>query len=498
MTIQNLGKILFLIIFSINLFASDVNINISAPAIYKGETVSFTITANSSDVRFPNINDIEGFAILATSSSSSTSIINSSISKKISKTYTFRPLKNVVIPSFEVIVDGNTLKTTSKKISVIKPSQSKNGDKFIIELKLDKQNLKVGESTILKILFKQRIDARADKLNINEPKIENFWIKKIAKENKYAQGDYIVKEFNYLLFAQKAGNFNISSIEADIGRLVQNSYGNRFFNDPFFNSVNNSIKWDKIYSNNLNIKVESLPNNIELYGDFHINAFVDKMEVKQNKPINLTIKIKGIGNIDDIEKFNLDLDQAVVYANKPEIKSQLINGNYAGSFEQKIAIIANSNFTIPSFKLIYFDKLTQKIKTIKTSSIDIKIKGNIGIKEQQPVIQKSLNSSSSKVKTIFIKQNDNLQYLYFILGLLIGGVIVYLALKKKSNSVIKKENDIIKLIKNTKDNKKLFEILLPYAKEHQDIGDILELLEKNIYTKTNHKINKQKLYDIFL
>jgi hypothetical protein len=500
MTIQNLGKILFILLFSVNLFASNVGISISAPAIYKGESVSFTITTNSSDVEFPNITNIEGFAILGTSSSSSTSIINGSISKKISKTYTFRPTKDVVIPSFKIEVNGDSLKTDAKKISVIKPSQSKNGDKFIVELKLDKQNLKVGESTRLRVLFKRRVDANADKLNINEPKIANFWLKKIEKENKYVQGNYIIQEFDYLIFAQKAGSFTIDSIIADIGRLVQNSYGGGFFNDPFFNSISSSIKWEKIYSNSLNIKVQSLPNSIELYGDFHINSIVDKIVVKQNKPVNLTISIDGVGNIDDIQKFDLDLDDAVVYVNKPEINSKLVNDNYAGIFEQKIAIIANNDLTIPSFKLTYFDKLTQKIKTIRTKPIDIKVQGGILVKEQQPIVQKAsiADINKSKVKTVIVKQNNNLQYLYFILGLFIGSVVTYFIFKQKSKYIPKKENNIIKLIKNTKDNKKLFEILLPYAKEHQDISDILKQLEENIYKKSDHKINKQKLYDIFL
>ena len=498
MIIQNLGKILFILIFSINLFASNVNITISAPAIYKGETVSFTLTANSSDVEFPNITTIEGFSILGTSNSSSTSIINGNITKKISKTYTFRPTKDVIIPSFNIKVDGNNLKTDSKKISVIKPSKSKNGDDFIVELKIDKQNLKVGESTKLRVLFKQKLNARANRLNINEPKITNFWLKEIQEENKYSQGDYLVQEFDYLIFAQKAGDFTIDPIEADIGKLVRNSYGGGFFNDPFFNTVTTSIKWTKIYSNTLNIKVESLPNNIELYGDFHINSSVDKTTVKQNKPVNLTININGVGNIDDIEKFNLDLDDAVVYANKPEIKSQLINDNYAGTFKQKIAIIANNDLTIPSFELKYFDKLTQKVKTIKTKQIDIKVKGGIISKKQKPIIQKTSIVAENKPEVKIIKQNNNLQYLYFIVGLLIGSVITYFILKQKSKDIPKKENDIIKLIKNTKDNKKLFEILLPYAKEHQDISDILKQLEENIYKQTNHKINKQKLYDIFL
>ena len=66
---------------------------------------------------------------------------------------------------------------------------------------------------------------------------------------------------------------------------------------------------------------------------------------------------------------------------------------------------------------------------------------------------------------------------------MVGSGVTYFIFKQKSKDVPKKENDIIKLIKNTKDNKKLFEILLPYAKEHQDIGDILKQLEENIYKK---------------
>jgi len=203
MTIQNLGKIIFLTIFSINVFASNVNIKVSAPVIYKGDTVSFTITANSSDVVFPNLSNIKGFRIFGTSSSSATYITNNGIEKQISKTYTFKPTKTITIPSFDIEVDGKILKTTSTKISVIKPSQSKNGDEFIVELKVDKNNLKVGESTILRILIKRRLDSKANKLSMDDPKITNFWIKNIESENNYSQGDYIVQEVDYLIFAQK-------------------------------------------------------------------------------------------------------------------------------------------------------------------------------------------------------------------------------------------------------------------------------------------------------
>ena len=144
---RKISTILFLLFLTINLIASEVSINVSAPAIYKGENVSFTLTATSSDVEFPNITQIDNFPILGVSSSSSTSIINGSYSKKISKTYTFSPTKNVTIPSFKIKLDGKTYTTNQKDISVLQPSKSKNGDPFIVELKLDKNNLRVGEST---------------------------------------------------------------------------------------------------------------------------------------------------------------------------------------------------------------------------------------------------------------------------------------------------------------------------------------------------------------
>jgi hypothetical protein len=497
---KSLGKILFLLFFTINLIASEVSISVSAPAIYKGENVSFTLTASSSDVEFPNITQIDNFPILGVSSSSSTSIINGSYSKKISKTYTFKPTKNVTIPSFKIKVDGKTYTTKQKNISVLQPSKSKNGDAFMVELKLDKNSLRVGESTKLRVFFKQRLNARADKLNINEPKIENFWVKKIDNNQQYSQGEYIVQEFNYMIFAQKAGTFHIDSIEADIGHIVRNYNGGGFFNDPFFNSMTNQLSWKKIYSNDLDIKVEALPNNLELYGDFHIKASTDKTTVYANKPVNLTVKIDGIGNIDDIEKFDINIPNAIVYADKPNIKSQLINGEYSGAFTQKIAIISDSDFTIPSLELKYFDKLTNKIKNIQTKPLDIKVHGGNLAKMQEPMVQKAktIQTNQAVQKQVIVNTSDNLEYLYFLIGILIGSVGTYLVMKQTNKKEIKKENDIIKVIKGAKSDKVLFDILLPYSKENSTISDILKLLEENIYKKTNHKINKQKLYDIFL
>jgi len=497
---KHLGKIVFLLLCTMQLIAGSVNLKVSAPAIYKGDSASFTIVASGDDVEFPNVTDIDGFAITGTRTSSQTSIINGKVSKTVSKTYTLSPKKDVTIPPLIVKVDGDQLKTQEKKISVIKPQASKNGDPFIVELKVDKNRLKVGESTTLNILFKQRLNAKADKLNLNEPKIDNFWIKKIGDKKQFSQGQYIVTQYSYLIFAQKAGTFKISPVEADIGRLSQRSMGG-FFNDPFFNSMNAQINWQKIYSNSLQMQVDALPDGIELYGDFHIRASVDKKEVFANKPVNLTIDINGIGNIDDIQKFDIALADAIVYPDKPQIDSHLVNGKYQGTFREKIAIIGDSDFTIPSMKLTYFDKKTNTIKTIKTEPIAIKVTGQSASTKNGPVVQTltPVKKVHDQVDTkVVVKENKELNYLFLLIGLILGSVITYFIMSKKYRTDKTKENDMVTLIKKSKDDKKLFEILLPYSKDDEVISDILKLLEENIYKKADHKIDKQKLYDIFL
>lgn len=495
---QTLGKLIILIFFTIDLFATNVSLDLDTPAIYKGDIASFTIMADSSDVEFPDIEDIEGFTILGKSSSSSTSIINGRYSKKVSTTYSFRPTKDVTIPSFSVKVDGDTLKTTPKKISVIKPTKSKDGDKFVVELSVKDTTLKVGQSTRLKIIFKRRLDAKADKLNLNEPKIENFWVKPIDGSKQYSKGQYIVQEFSYIIFAQKAGKFTIEPVEVDVGKVVRDSR-NSFFNDPFFSSMTNQLRWSKIYSNSITVDVEPLPNNMELYGDFTIKASVDKNEVYANKPVDVTISIDGEGNVDDIKQFDINIPNVVTYPDKPTVEAKVVNGEYKGTFTQKIVCIGDANFTIPPFELKYFDKKTQKVKTIQTKAIDIKVK-NSGKIANAPVVQKIETSTKpieKVVSNIVTKEDDTQKYLYMLIGFILGVGLTYILTKPKKET-IKKEKPIVVEIKKAKDDKTLFNLLLPYAKEYDEVGDILNKLEENIYKNGTNKIDKQKLYDIFL
>lgn len=504
---KTLGKILILTIAVALHLSAGVKATVNAPAVYKGDSVNLTISAEGDKVLFPEIDAIDLNPINGTSSSQSTTIINGDVSRQVSKVYSFTPQKSLTIPPYEVNVDGKTYKTKAIKVSVLKPTASKKGEPFMVEMHVDKKEAYVGESIDLTISFKQKLDAHADKLQLGEPKLENFWVKKEQNVQKSNEGDYIVQTIHYRLFPQKEGNYTINPIEADIGTLTQRRRGigtfqDSFFNDPFFDAFGQRLKWKKIFSNQLNLHIKPLPENLELFGDFEISASVDKKSVHANKPLNLTIMIKGEGNIDDIKKFDLDIDNAIVYADEPKISSQLVNGVYQGEFTQKISIIADSNFTVPSISLKYFDKTSQAVKTIHTKPIEITVVGG-GKALSKPTIevsQKSVvqapNKSLEKEKVVTYDEKSYIKYLFLLAGILLGGALSYIFTHLKKQDV-KKPHDIIKSIKKAKTDRALFDLLLAYSKKGKVVSDALAKLEENIYKNRQHKIDKDALMDFF-
>ncbi len=492
-----LGSLILLIV---NIFAS-VDVSISSPVVYRGDIVNYTISADGTDIDFPEITEIDNYPIIGTSSAQSINIINGVTTRTISKTYSFRPDKSVTIPSFNVKADGKSYKTKKLKVEVLKPQASKYGEPFILEMRLNKKEAFVGEPIELTVAFKRKLNAHLNKLQLSEPKLDNFWVKRVDRVENGSEKDYISEKSYYIIFPQKAGEFKIPPIEALIG-IVQNSRG--AFNDPFFSTFIQDLDWHKIYSNDLNLTVHPLPDNLELYGKYKIEAKADKTKVYANKPVNLTITIEGEGNIDDIKKFNPTIDSAIVYADEPKISSQLVGGVYRGTFTQKIAIIADSNFTIPPMELKYFDKDTKKVKTIKSKPIDIEVIGGDKSISKSSSIEVTPSSkietpqvqTITKTKIVKVKEKAYIKYIFLLVGFILGagGVLGFYLIK---NRVTKRESDMVKEIKKAKNDRELFNILLPYAKKDKIISNALNRLEENIYKNGKNKIDREELMEVF-
>lgn len=483
----NLGRLVFILLIALNLYA-DVSAKPDRYAIYRGESVKVTLSATG-NAHFPDISDIAGYQILGTNSSSSIKIINGQMTKTSSKTLSFKPDKNITVPSFSIEVDGNIQSTTPFDIVVKDPVASSNGDEFVVELSLDKYELMVGESAKLSVIFKMKTTSRVDDIRLSDPKLPNFWVESLGQGKQKIDGEYIKMSMNYLIFPQKSGEFEIAPIKASIGVDMGGI-------DPFFSSMFRNLDYKQIYSNSAKIKVNSLPNGLTVYGDFEIRAQADKKSVNAGEPVNFTIKIRGVGNVDDISSFEIKDPNLLVYTNDPELQRGMVAGEYGGEFSQKFAIVSESNFTIPSFSFSFYDKNSKNSKTIKTEPIDIEV-----IPRPTPNLP---TNTIPQEPTYSVLPTNVINYkpgiLMMLASFIFGGLSFYIIsnIKFKRVNKDKKERDIKDKIKKAKTDKELSRLLLPYTNKSQKIDEILSLLDENIYKNKNHKIDKKEIITEFV
>ncbi|MSN96945.1 protein BatD [Campylobacter sp. FMV-PI01] len=486
MKILNLGKIFILFIFCINLYAN-VEIKLDKPAIYRGDIANFSIIANGSNVEFPTIKEIDGYQILGVSNSNKTIIINGDVKKTEIKSYSFRPDGDVEIPSFEVLIDGKKFNTNPVKIDVVEPKATKDGEDFVLEIGVDKKEIMLGDSVKLYLKFKYKIDAKIDDFKLDFLNVDGLSIKQISKPNIAREDDYIINVIEFSITPLVAGEFNSLKSLAYIGRYEDNGY-------PF--DIFSNLNYKKFFSNSLNLNVKPLPDGAKIYGKFDIKSSVDKKVVNANEPVNLTLQIKGVGNLQNIEKFSLNLPNGVVYSNEPDIKTISVNNENSVEFLQIFSIVSDMNFTIPSFSFSYFDRDLNSTKTIKSDPINIEVKNQPSKSNLNQVMPPKIQKNSSNKTLDTTHQNDK-NLLYLMVGILSGFLAFFVFSKIKKFRLSKEDKPIIWQISKVKNDKELFNILLPYAKSSDFIDKILQNLEENLYKNSNHKIDKKAIIRYF-
>lgn len=457
---------IFFQFFILTLFA-DVNLYVK-DKIVKGEPLVFTLEISGNDVKFPNLSLIDGNSVQEISSSISTNVINSEITKVIKKSYSFIPTKDFIFPSLEFEVDGKKYYTNEKNIILEKASKTKS-DIFDLTIKIDKKEFYVGENFILKMVFKHKKDLQIIGLALGKPNFENFWYKQIDDTKRYEENDFSVIELKFLMTPLKEGNLTINPM------LLQAQVM-----DDSFRSFFSTTKDVNIYSNELNFDVKALPSNIKLIGNFEIETSIDKQKVKHGEAISYKLKIKGTGNIDDISNIKLPIDDVTIYENKPEIKTYISNDKYEGTYEKVYSIIPNKSFTIPSLNFEFFDKEQQKVISKTTKSYDIEVEDTET--REEVVLEKAKNENKAlESKEIIVEKiSFKDRVIFFILGVLFAVLVfsIYFYINRYKN--IKKEElkPLSKKVKETKTKVELIKILAVYMKIDTRLDTLIFQLEK--------------------
>lgn len=464
-------KILFLILF-FNLYVF-ANVKIYAPKTFtKGESLVFSFEVVGEDIKFPKIEKIDNYIVENLGSSRSIQVINGDYSEKITRRYRLFPKKDITLPSFTFEVSGKEFKTEEIEIKSKKLSKTIS-PYFDLTLIPSKKELYVGDSLILKLLFKYKKGLQITDLGFDKPHFDGFWYKRLNNTSKqYEENAYIIQELDFLLFPQRSGELKIEPLKVDVQMLDTSRSNNSF---SFFS---NSTKHLKVYSNEMSLKVNDLPNGLNLIGEFNVKASIDKNEINQGKSISYKLEIDGYGNFDDIGDLKLDLQDVTIYENKPEVNTSFRENKNEGTYSKVFSVVPQNSIVIPSFELKYFNINTKQIETKKTKSFEIKVNN---VKKQEVVLQKQVPISKEKIKEIIVKKDTSVEdkIIYFILGsiftLLIIGLSWYVINLKSKD---KEEKPLEKQVKSSKTKEELLKVLIPYVKKNKELDILIFKLEK--------------------
>ncbi|MBL0707577.1 MAG: BatD family protein [Sulfurimonas sp.] len=465
---KNLGKIILILLITNIVALASVKATLDSSSVEAGELVTYSLHLSGSNIKRPIISSLCGVNVVATSSQASVEIINGNTRRSHILSYQFIPRKSCVIDAVEVEIDSHIETSNSVELIVSKVVANKDSD-FILVLKSSKKEVYVGETFEVDLFLKQKRNVEAVDSKFVAPILKGFWIKSESKPKRIDSEKYTTTKITYKMAAQRVGQLSITPAQLQIASRthIRDSWG----------SWIPKIKWKTYFSNELIVDVKKLPADVSLVGDFNIVASVDKTQINSNEAINLTIKVQGNGNLEDIKSFKPYIDGVNIFDEKIVIKENILT--------QKIVFVGDSDFLIKPFTLKYFNPTTKEIKTISTDAIDIKVKNSkaqtklIVEKEQVKPVEKVVLTKESEVPKYWF-------VLVFVLGLASG---VFIMLLKSYKFKTKKQ------VVSIKEPKILLVKFLPY-KHNEDVRAMMDILERNIYEDAKIEVDKKLLREL--
>ena len=337
-------------------FAQDVRLTGQTKQVVSvGETFTlvYTLNAQGSGFRGPNI---QGFDMLSGPNASQSSSIRSvNGSTTISYAFTFTYLLQATregsfeIPAATVTANGKQITSNTLSIKVVKNSNSSGNQSQGTGNQNQRGGSQAGTSTVSSndvyvkafassanplqgegVVITYKIFTKVPIAQINISKLSSFsgfWSQNLMKENDKLQQttqvidgeQYVVADIRKIaLFPLKSGRLVIEPLEltcvAQVRRQSKTKTGDPFFddffNDSFFNAGVANVE-KNLKSNPVIITVRPLPEEGKpadfsgAVGNFTFHSEVDKTRLKTNEAVTLKCTVSGKGNIQLIDKMNV-------------------------------------------------------------------------------------------------------------------------------------------------------------------------------------------------
>lgn len=426
---KKMKKYLFiLLVMAYSLFsvasAASVEATVNTKEVVQGNPVQLRIKAIGGAAAFPNIRDINGVGVTdsGTSRQSNMQITVNGMQSETStvRKYIFVPEHDMVIPSYTVRVGGNNYKTKPIAIKVVKSNAPKlqKSEKISFSLKAQKHSVNVGESFVMTVYLS--LSKNLQGLQVSDyvaPHSPDFFIKEVEGQKKYEHDGYTVVEMRYIVTPKKEGNFTIEAARAKLGQADWSRQD--IFGRP-------GTTWQAIATNALSVEVKALHTDADLIGDFDIETNIDSQSVKANKPVNLTVKIKGKGNVEDFEFPKYEIDDVTVYSDDAKVESHVDGTTLLSSYSKSFAFIGADDFVIPARTIRVYNPDSNTTKALKIPSYSIHIEGE---KAAVMPVETASQAVAPKVETNIVEKTikvKSVNWWMLVLAFVLGMLVMYL------------------------------------------------------------------------
>ena len=449
----------------------------------------------------------EGFDVLAgpaISQGSSVQIVNGSMTKSVSYTYTFVLLPqaagNVTIGAAEVKVDGSSYRTGPLPIEIVnegegsRAQQQQGGSNRADDTQADAQS-RIGKDDILlravvsrSSVYKNeplhvafKLYTRVPYVNIvpeSAPSFNGFWSQDLSDPNSarvgretYAGKVYETRVlYDYLLYPQQVGSLTIDPVDMTVVAqvVVQSRHA-----DPFFGGGREVFNVPrKVQSQRATVQVKALPAGAPAsfsgaVGNFTMDSQFPSERIAANSGATVTVKISGTGNLTFVQAPKLPLPTSFEQYNVKTTES--INTSASGisgyrQFEYPFIARAEGTYEVEPVEFSYFDPSRMQYMTLKSKALELEITPDAKGGGDALVVQ-GRGMSKEEVKLLgqdirFIKLGSpqlrsvrepflfSAAYWVLFFGILILFAMVYVALRRQI-----RESQNVALLRGKRANK---------------------------------------------
>ena len=474
-------------------------------AVGEAFRVEFALNAKPDEDSF-KAPSFEGFDVLAgpaVSQGSSVQIINGSMTKSVSYTYTFVLLPqaagNVTVGAAEVKVDGTTYRTRPLPVEIVNEGEGsgarqQSGSHRPDDAQTDAQS-QIGKDDILlravvsrtsvykneplHVAFK--LYTRVPYVNIvpeSAPSFNGFWSQDLTDPNagRVGRETYNGKVYetrvlyDYLLYPQQVGALAIEPVEMTVVAQVVVQSRNA---DPFFGSgreVYNVPR--KVQSQRAAVTVKPLPAGAPAsfsgaVGNFTMDAQFPSERIAANSGATVTVKISGTGNLTFVQAPKLPLPTSFEQYNVKTTES--INTSSSGisgyrQFEYPFIARAEGTYDLEPVEFTFFDPQRMQYVTLKSKPMTLEITpdarggGDAVVMQGRGMSKEEVKMLGQDIRYIKLKgaqlRSEREPFIfsaaYWILlgGILVVFAMIYVALRRQI-----RESQNVALVRGKRANK---------------------------------------------